>query len=86
MIEEISASENKFLHLFMWILRQHMQNLGGGGGKSTKPGTKQPIPFVIRYLFQSATIFPKTELEEEFPTKLEDEWYCGKLKGEEHTK
>lgn len=31
MIEEISASENKFLHLFMWILRQHMQNLGGGG-------------------------------------------------------
>lgn len=26
MIEEISASEKKFLNLFKWILRQHMQN------------------------------------------------------------
>jgi len=39
--------------------------------KSTKPGTKQPLEFVIRYLFQSATIFPKNELEK-FPTKLKD--------------
>lgn len=61
-----------------------MQN--NNNKKSTKPGSEQPIKFVIRYLFQSATVFPKTELEEEFPTKLKSEWYCAKIKGEEHTK
>lgn len=67
MTEEISASENKFVHA----------NFKTRHAKSTekdprKSGTEQPIQFVIRYLFQSATIFPKTELEE-LPTKLKVE-------------